>query len=75
MQLLRKVALAMLVVGGMLLAWGHIRWALSDVNAEYKLVWFLRMTIPGWSLVIMGWIGVVGYYIWKHAGSRGGGKP
>ena len=47
-----------LFLGILLAAYGHLAWVGSK-NAEANKVFCLIALVPGWSLIVMGWIGVM----------------
>jgi hypothetical protein len=61
METIRKLATAMLVIGLVLLLWGYARYMVSHLSVEWRVVHLLASAIPGWALVIMGWVGLVAH--------------
>ncbi|MBU0617558.1 MAG: hypothetical protein KKI02_07560 [Planctomycetes bacterium] len=56
---MKTAATVMLTLGIILALVGHAQWAVSHRNAVGKLPWLASQIIPGWSLMIMGWTGLV----------------
>jgi uncharacterized membrane protein len=61
METIRKLAIAMLVIGLVLLLWGYARYMASHQSVEWRMVHLIALAIPGWTLVIMGWVGLVAH--------------
>jgi hypothetical protein len=56
---MKAAATVLLALGIVLVLVGHAQWAVSHRNPVGKLPWLASQIIPGWSLMIMGWTGLV----------------
>ncbi|MEK7711249.1 MAG: hypothetical protein AAB341_05070 [Planctomycetota bacterium] len=49
----------LLIAGLMLVAYGHLAWGTSKLNAASKVPWLQFPLIPGYAVLVMGWSGLL----------------
>ena len=57
MRGMRIATIVFLAFGILLIGWGHFQW-MSSHRSESAKIHCLVALIPGWSLIIMSWIGL-----------------
>jgi hypothetical protein len=55
---MRNASLVFLFIGAIFVTIGHGCWWADHRSTQFKLDWVIYM-IPGWSLVTMGWCGLL----------------
>ena len=55
-----KLSWLMLALGLLLVIAGFVAWTMDHRTPYARTPWLAFPLIPGWSLLIMGWIGLVG---------------
>lgn len=60
-----------LVIGIIIAILGHVAWGASHMSASNK-VGVLVAIIPGWSLLLMGWIGMTAQWLAGQLGDQKG---
>jgi hypothetical protein len=70
MEVIRKLALAMLVIGLVLVVWGYVRFGMAHETPAVRLPYLVELAIPGSVLLVMGWVGLVGYNVWRYLAHR-----
>ena len=49
----------LLIAGLVLVAYGHLAWSTSRVNADWKVPLLQFPLIPGYAVLLMGWSGLL----------------
>ena len=56
---MRTLVRIMLIAGLVLVAYGHVAWATSKLNPDWKVPWLQFPLIPGYTVLVMGWSGLL----------------